>query len=418
MMWKSLGFYEKGEQNMRYDFTKIIDRHGKDAIAVDGLGKNPGFAPEPPKDGFDVIPMWVADMNFETVPTIPKAIMDRAAHPAYGYFSPVEEYYDSIIRWHKIRNNVEGLMPEYIGYENGVLGGVISALTAFAAPGDAVLLHSPTYIGFTKCITENGYKIVHSPLKKDEKGIWRMDYEDMDAKLKANNIHVAVFCSPHNPTGRVWERWEIEKAMEIYQKHDVYVISDEIWSDLTLPGYQHIPTQSVSEDAKNRTIALYAPSKTFNLAGLIGSYHIIYNSYLRDRVCMEGKMTHYNSMNVLSMHALIAAYSKEGMEWVDELRTVLDTNISYAMEFIRREFPGVSVSRPQGTYMLFLDCTDWCAAHHQTIEELQRAGMEVGVIWQDGRPFHGACHIRMNLALPHSRVKEAFERLKQYVFLD
>ena len=108
---------------MRYDFTKIIDRHGKDAIAVDGLGKNPGFAPEPPKDGFDVIPMWVADMNFETVPTIPKAIMDRAAHPAYGYFSPVEEYYDSIIRWHKIRNNVEGLMPEYIGYENGVLGG-------------------------------------------------------------------------------------------------------------------------------------------------------------------------------------------------------------------------------------------------------------------------------------------------------
>ena len=362
--------------------------------------------------------MWVADMTFETVPTIPKAIMDRAAHPAYGYFSPVEEYYDSIIRWHKIRNNVEGLMPEYIGYENGVLGGVISALTAFAAPGDAVLLHSPTYIGFTKCITENGYKIVHSPLKKDEKGIWRMDYEDMDAKLKANNIHVAVFCSPHNPTGRVWERWEIEKAMEIYQKHDVYVISDEIWSDLTLPGYQHIPTQSVSEDAKNRTIALYAPSKTFNLAGLIGSYHIIYNSYLRDRVCMEGKMTHYNSMNVLSMHALIAAYSKEGMEWVDELRTVLDTNISYAMEFIRREFPGVSVSRPQGTYMLFLDCTDWCEAHHQTIEELQRAGVEVGVIWQDGRPFHGACHIRMNLALPHSRVKEAFERLKQYVFLD
>ena len=127
-------FRETGEKDMRYDFTKIIDRHGKDAIAVDGLGKNPGLAPEPPKDGFDVIPMWVADMNFETVPTIPKAIMDRAAHPAYGYFSPVEEYYDSIIRWHKIRNNVEGLMPEYIGYENGVLGGVISALTAFAAP--------------------------------------------------------------------------------------------------------------------------------------------------------------------------------------------------------------------------------------------------------------------------------------------
>lgn len=133
---------------------------------------------------------------------------------------------------------------------------------------------------------------------------------------------------------------------------------------------------------------------------------------------MEGQMTHYNSMNVLSMHALIAAYSQEGMEWVDELRTVLETNITYALEFIKREFSGISVSRPQGTYMLFLDCTGWCEAHHQTIDELQKAGIAVGVIWQDGRPFHGPCHIRMNLALPHSRVKEAFERLRQYVFLD
>lgn len=404
---------------MKYDFTSIIDRKGKDAIAVDVLPNLLG--PNNPiqvRDGLDMIPMWIADMNFPALPTITEAIVERAKHPTYGYFKTRDEYFDSIIGWHETRNHVTGLEKEHIGYENGVLGGVASALHVLCSQGDHVLVHAPTYIGFTGTLNNNGYHIVHSNLKKDEEGIWRMDFEDMEEKIVKNKIHAAIFCSPHNPTGRVWERWEIEKAMEIYQKHDVYVISDEIWSDLTLPGYQHIPTQSVSEDAKNRTIALYAPSKTFNLAGLIGSYHIIYNSYLRDRVCMEGKMTHYNSMNVLSMHALIAAYSKEGMEWVDELRTVLDTNISYAMEFIRREFPGVSVSRPQGTYMLFLDCTDWCEAHHQTIEELQRAGMEVGVIWQDGRPFHGACHIRMNLALPHSRVKEAFERLKQYVFLD
>ena len=122
---------------------------------------------------------------------------------AYGYFSPTPEYYDAIIRWQKERNDVEGVLPEHIGYENGVLGGVISALTAFAAPGDGVLLHSPTYIGFTGCITNNGYKIVHSPLYLDEQGVWRMDFEDMDRKLKENHIHVAVFCSPHNPTGRV-----------------------------------------------------------------------------------------------------------------------------------------------------------------------------------------------------------------------
>lgn len=409
-------FRETGEKDMRYDFTKIIDRHGKDAIAVDGLGKNPGFAPEPPKDGFDVIPMWVADMNFETVPTIPKAIMDRAAHPAYGYFNPVEEYYDSIIRWHKIRNNVEGLMPEYIGYENGVLGGVISALTAFAAPGDAVLLHSPTYIGFTKCITENGYKIVHSPLKKDEKGIWRMDYEDMDAKLKANNIHVAIFCSPHNPTGRVWERREIEEAMEVYKNNECVVIADEIWSDLILKGSQHIPTQSISPDARNRTIALYAPSKTFNLAGLVGSYHIIFNKMLRDRVEAKSRKSYYNTMNVLSMHALIGAYEAEGYTWVNELCQVLSENVDYAVNHIRDYYRGIEVSKPQGTYMLFLDCEDWCEENYKSLDELLKAGWDVGVAWQDGRPFHQKYGIRMNLALPLGRVKEAFERLDEYVF--
>ena len=241
---------------MKFDFTSIMDRHGMDAIAVDGLGQ--GFAPAAPKPGFDVIPMWVADMNFPTAPSIPEAIIRRASHPAYGYFSPTPEYYDAIIRWQKERNGVDGVLPEHIGYENGVLGGVISALTAFAAPGDGVLLHSPTYIGFTGCITNNGYKIVHSPLYLDEQGVWRMDFEDMDRKLKENHIHVAVFCSPHNPTGRVWERWEIEKAMEVYKANDCLVISDEIWSDLILNGYKHIPTQSVSADARERTVALYA----------------------------------------------------------------------------------------------------------------------------------------------------------------
>lgn len=215
---------------MTYDFTSIMDRHGKDSIAVDALGEMPGMAPEPPKEGFDAIPMWVADMNFPTVPTIPEAIIERAKHPAYGYFSPTDEYFDSIIRWQATRNGVAGLTSESIGYENGVLGGVVSAITAFAAPGDAVLLHSPTYIGFTSCIENNGYHIVHSPLKLDAQGVWRMDFEDMHRKLKEHNIHVAVFCSPHNPCGRVWERWEIEQAMDVYKRNDCMVISDEIWS--------------------------------------------------------------------------------------------------------------------------------------------------------------------------------------------
>ena len=401
---------------MKYDFTSIMDRHEKDSIAVDGLGCSPGFAPDCPKEGFDTIPMWVADMNFPTVPTITEEIIKRAKHPAFGYFSSTDEYFDSIIRWQKNRNGVEGLEKQHIGYENGVLGGVVSALNVFCSKGYNVLLHSPTYIGFTMCVENNGYNIVHTPLIPDDKGIWRMDYEDMEKKIVDNKIHAAIFCSPHNPCGRVWEREEIEKAMEIYKKHDVFVISDEIWSDIITSGYKHIPTQSISEDARQRTVALYAPSKTFNLAGLVGSYHIIYNNWIRERVDKESSLSHYNDMNVLSMHALIGAYKPEGYEWVDEVCQVITENIEYAVDYINRYFEGVSVSRPQGTYMLFVDCTQWCGEHNKTIVELEKAGWDVGVAWQDGRMFHGPCSIRMNLALPLSRVKEAFDRLDKYVF--
>ena len=253
---------------MKYDFTSIMDRHGKDAIAVDGLGT--GFAPAAPKEGFDAIPMWVADMNFPTVPTIQEAIIERTNHPAFGYFNPTDEYFDSIIRWQAKRNGVQGLTKECIGYENGVLGGVISALNCVCSKGDKILIHSPTYIGFTMSLKNNGYEAVHSPLVKDENGVWRMDFEDMEKHLKEEKIHAAIMCNPHNPCGRVWERWELEKAMELYKKYDVYVVSDEIWSDIILSGNKHIPTQSVSEDARQRTAAFYAPSKTFNLAGLVG----------------------------------------------------------------------------------------------------------------------------------------------------
>ncbi|MCD8021867.1 MAG: aminotransferase class I/II-fold pyridoxal phosphate-dependent enzyme [Lachnospiraceae bacterium] len=398
---------------MTFDFTTIMDRHGKDSIAVDKIP----YENIEVRDGFTKIPMWVAYINFATAPSGTRAMAERIAHPAFGYFDPRDAYFDSIVRWQKERNGVEGLTREHIGYENGVLGGVASAVKAFCSQGDAVLLHSPTYVGFTGTLTTLGYRIVHSDLLRDADGVWRMDYEDMDRKLKEYKIHVAIFCSPHNPCGRVWEREEIERAMEVYAANDCVVISDEIWSDLLLNGNHHIPTQSVSADARERTIAFYAPSKTFNLAGLIGSYHIIYSRYLRDRVDAESSKTGYNHMNVLSMHALIGAYSEEGAAWVDELCGVLSKNINYACDYIREHFDGVEVFRPEGTYMLFLDCEKWCQAHQKTIEEVQRAGVEVGVIWQDGRPFHGAYSIRMNLAVPYSLVQEAFDRLNRYVFL-
>ena len=298
----------------------------------------------------------------------------------------------------------------------GVLGGVISALNCVCSKGDKILIHSPTYIGFTMSLKNNGYEAVHSPLVKDENGVWRMDFEDMEKHLKEEKIHAAIMCNPHNPCGRVWERWELEKAMELYKKYDVYVVSDEIWSDIILSGNKHIPTQSVSEDARQRTAAFYAPSKTFNLAGLVGSYHIVYNSWWRDRMEKESSLSHYNMMNVLSMHALIGAYKPEGYEWTDELCEVLTGNIDFACDYIEKHFEGVTVSKPQGTYMLFVDCTDWCKAHGKTIEDVEHACWDVGAAIQDGTMFFGPCHLRMNLASPRSRIEEAFHRMDKYVF--
>ena len=406
-----------GGEAVKYDFESIMDRRGMDAIAVDSLGSgNTSFVPGKPDEGFDVIPMWVADMNFPACPTIVQAMIDRASHPAYGYFEIRKEYYDEIIKWHEVRNKAVGLTAECIGYENGVLGGVISALNVLCSKGDSILVHSPTYIGFTNVLKNNGYNIVLSPLRKDEDGRMRMDFEDMEKKLRENKIHAALFCSPHNPGGRVWSGEEILQFTELCRKYDTYIISDEIWADLTLFGNKHIPTQSVSEDAKNRTVALYAPSKTFNLAGLVGSYHIIYNRRLRNRIRKESSLCHYNNINLLSMYALIGAYSPQGYEWLDELLSILSRNIDYACSFIGENFPDLDVPKPEGTYMMFVDCGKYCERTGKTLDDVLAAAWRVGVAVQDGRPFHGECHIRMNFALPFSRVKEALNRLKKYVF--
>ena len=399
---------------MKYDFETMPDRRGKDAVAWDAIG-TPG-GPAGPKEGFDAIPMWVADMNFAVCPAIQEAIIRRVQHPAFGYFDLSQAYFDAVIRWQSAHNGVAGLEKKHIGYENGVLGGVISTLNVLCSRGDNVLVQSPTYVGFTHALENSGYNIVLNPMKRDEQGIWRLDYEDMEQKIIDNHIHATIFCNPHNPCGRVWTPEEIARAMDIFEKHQVWVVSDEIWSDLLLNGHRHIPVQSVSEYARQHTAAFYAPSKTFNLAGLVGSYHIIYNDWLRDRQAKEASLPFYNAMNVLSMHALTGAYSPEGEEWVRQLLETLSGNINFACDFIQEHFSGVSLQKPEGTYMLFLQCEEWCRAHGKTQEELLKAGTDVGVAWQSGKMFNDPWGIRMNLALPLHRVKEAFERLDKYVF--
>ena len=397
---------------MPYDFTTMLDRRGRDSIAADMIP----FSGVTVDEGVEPIPMWVADMSFPIAPPVLEAMRRRLDFPSLGYFPAPEAWYDSIIRWHRERKGVTDLEKDFIGYENGVLGGVSSAVQMLTVPGDKVLVHAPTYVGFIHTLEDLGRPLVRSQLRIDEQGVWRMDYEDMDRKLKENHIHLAILCSPHNPTGRVWERWELEKAMEVYAANDCTVISDEIWSDLIMPGHRHIPTQQVSPDAKKRTIAFYAPSKTFSLAGLVGSYHVVYDDSLRRRLRRQSGMSHYNNANILSVHALIGAYSQGG-PWADELCRVLDRNHALACDFFRNNCPGVFVMRPQGTYMLFLDCGRWCREHGVSITQLQHRGVRAGVIWQNGEDFLWPDSIRMNLALPTAKLQEALDRLQRAAFV-
>lgn len=398
---------------MKYDFTSVLDRAGRDSLAADKIP----FEDLQVEEGFPKISMWIADMSFKTAPPVIAALEKRLQMHNFGYFRPTDEYYNSIISWHAEHKGEQDLKKEYLGYENGVLGGVSSVIRAFSSPGEKILVHSPTYVGFTGTLAALGRPAVHSPLVRDDEGVWRMDFGDMDKKIKANRIRLVIFCSPHNPCGRVWERWEIEKAMEVYSANDCVVISDEIWSDIVMPGCRHIPTQTISEDAAGRTATFCAPSKTFSLAGLVGSYHVIRNPYLADRIAHASELTRYNEVNVLSMHALIGAYSPEGRQWVDEMIETIDGNLQYACDFIDDNFPGVSFMRPQATYMLYLDCSQWCREHGVGIEELLARGVRKGVIWQNGEAFLMKDTIRMNLALPFAQEKEALDRLKKYAFI-
>ena len=397
---------------MKYDFTSIIDRRGKDALAVESIGKRVwGNEPAAPKEGFDPIPMWVADMNFPTCPAVPAAIIERAKHPLYGYFRPSDVYYDAILRWQTERNGFCDLEREYIGYENGVHGCVTSAVQTLSSPGDKILLHSPTYVGFAADVEGLGRTSVYSPLKKDANGVWRMDYADMDAKLKANNIHLAIFCSPHNPCGRVWERWELEKAMEVFEANQCLVISDEIWADLTYTGHQHIPTLMVNDWAREHTVAVYAPSKTFNCAGLRGSAVVVPNPELRKLLNERFKMNRSIQQNIFAVPALVAAYT-QCEDYLEQLLVYLEKNVDFLRTYLKEKMPKIKLVEPEATYLMWLDCTELGISGDE-LANFVIQDCKVAVSRGDGFGQEGKNFIRLNIGCPTAVLKQGLDQIYQ-----
>ncbi len=390
-----------------HDFETALVRKGWDSSAEENKPI--------PKEGFDYIPMAVADMGFIVCPAIVESMKGRLEHPIFGYNSGMDKWNKVVLEWQKYRFGVD-LTEANIGYEHGVHGGNITALRLFAKPGDRILLHTPAYGSFIRNLKNLGYVMVDSPLKIDENNVWRMDFEDMEKKIVAEDITTLLFCSPHNPTGRVWEKWELEKMVELCEKYHVKIVSDEIWSDFIFEGKVHTPTQLINDYAKYNTIALYAPSKTFNLAGLVGSYHVIYDPWLKNRMIKDENLHMYNKINLLSLYAFLGAYSDEGKAWKDKLVETIETNSKFAVNYIREKFEGVEVCDADGTYVIFIDTAKWQEKHGKTQDELLNKAYEYGVGWQDGRGFLGMTHFRINLAQPTWRVKEAFDRLDKYVF--
>ena len=383
-----------------------VDRTGTASLKWDALDVRYGNP--------DLISMWVADMEFKTPECVREALKKRVEHGVYGYSFIPDSYYQAVINWEEKHHGYH-LDKDWIRVTPGVVSALYWMVNMYTQKDDSVIIMTPVYYPFHNCVTDNNRTLVTYDMEYD-KGIFTIDFDAFEKKIIDNNVKMYIMCSPHNPAGRVWKEEELEKMLEICQRHNVLVISDEIHQDLVFEGHKHIPVSSVSEDARNRTISMYAPSKTFNLAGLIGSYHIIYNKYLRSRVEKESSLSHYNDCNVLSMYALMGAYSDEGKEWHKQLVKVLNDNINYACDYIEKHFDGVTLSKPEGTYMLYLDTSEWSKKTGVDCTELLKRGNDCGIAWQDGRMFVWPDTIRINVALPTSRVIEAFDRMDKYVF--
>ena len=390
-----------------YNFDTVWDRWSKDAKKWD-MTKQEGSSFCTPVNKGEVIPMWIADMDFATAPSVIEALEERIKHPLFGYFDPSDRYINAIASWQSRRFGTQGIKRENILYHNSVLGGVASAINAFTQPGDYILVNQTTYTGFQDITKRNGRYLAYSNLVEDKDGIFRMDFADMERKIVENNVQMMIFCSPHNPTGRVWEKEEIEGVVNLADKYNIMLLSDEIWADFVMePGKKHIPTQSVSDRAKEITMAMYAPSKTFNLAGLLGSYSVIYNKHISNRVEKIAGATHYNGANVLSVAACYGAY-EGGEQWLEELLVYVRRNQEYMYNFFTNQCKGVKTFLPQGTYLLWVDVEDCGMSVDEVISKLT----QVGVIVNDGRTFQGKTHLRFNLACPMSMVVQACERME------
>lgn len=359
----------------------------------------------------NVLPLWVADMDFKVAPEITQAIEKRVAHGIFGYSEVKEEYFEAVAAWMEQKHGWH-VKEDWLVKTPGVVFALAMAVQAFTEPGDAVIIQQPVYYPFSEVIADNGRRIVDNTLELKEDGKYHINFEDFEQKVKENHVKLFLLCSPHNPVGRVWTKEELKKIAAICRKYDVIVVSDEIHEDFVFNG-KHQVFADLSEDAKNRTITCTAPSKTFNLAGLQVSNIWIANPKLLEKFKKQIAAAGYSQLNTLGLTACEAAY-RYGGEWHAELLGYLKSNLNFLREFLQTRLPEVKLIEPEGTYLVWLDFGSLGLTEEQR-EELftKKAG-----IWLDSGVIFGAAgegFERINIACPRSILKDALERIERAV---
>jgi cystathionine beta-lyase len=353
----------------------------------------------------DILPLWVADMDFESPPAVKKALQERAAQGIYGYTVRSEQYVQAIIDWYRTRHGWT-LQPSWLVDLPGVVTSLSLCVELFSEPDSGVILQSPVYYPFYDVIRMNGRRVVKNPLLL-ENGRYDMDFANLESAMK-DGAKLLLFCSPHNPGGRVWEREVLERLGELCEKYDVTIVSDEIHADLSLPGHKHIPIASLSEKLAMRTITCLAPTKTFNLPGLHSSFVVIPNPELKRKFEYRVKTLSLHMQHFFNNDAIAAAYS-EGAQWLDDMLQYVKGNVEYAINFFAENLPEVVPMRPEGTYLLWVDCRG-LGRDIPGLKELMYK--QAKVAFNEGSIFgsEGEGYLRINLACSRSTLVEALNR--------
>lgn len=387
---------------MNYNFETVIDRSNNFSAKWSEMDKKYGSN--------DLLPMWVADMDFKAAPCIIDAMRERLEQGIYGYTTRVDSYNESIVNW-AARRYDWNIKSDWLIFSPGVIPSISLIIQEMTEKNDKIMIQEPVYSPFNSVVKDNGRELVISPLKKLEDGNYVMDYEDIESKIK--DVKMFILCNPHNPVGRVWTKEELQKLGDICLKHNVKVISDEIHSDMIFKGHKHIPFASISEEFAENSITCMAPTKTFNIAGLQMSQVILPNK--EDYKVLDSAFARLDIRrnNAFSLVATQAAYNN-GEEWLDELLEYIEGNMDFAVKYIEENIPSLKVKKPEGTYLLWVDFSETGLND----EEVTKALVEKGkVALNSGVSFGigGNGYQRINLACPRAMVEDGLARIKKAI---